>query len=48
MFNKELLADRLKDILEALERIPLRFETISLPDDFFVTKRDGNISIAFV
>ena len=34
MFNKELLADRLKDILEALERIPRRFEAISSPDDF--------------
>ena len=34
MFNKELLADHLKDILEALERIPRRFETISSPDDF--------------
>lgn len=34
MFNKESLADRLKDILEALQRIPRRFETISSPDDF--------------
>lgn len=34
MFNKELLIDRLSDILEALERIPRRFQSIFSPDDF--------------
>lgn len=34
MSSKELLADRLKDVLEALERVPRRFAGIGTPSDF--------------
>src|SRR3989304_6964112 len=34
MYDRALLAERLETVLEALERIPRRFEGISLPEDF--------------
>ncbi|MFA4910045.1 MAG: HepT-like ribonuclease domain-containing protein [Desulfobacteria bacterium] len=34
MYNRQESVDRLKDVLEALERIPRRFESIHSPDDF--------------
>jgi uncharacterized protein with HEPN domain len=34
MFDRQELNDRLKDILEVLERIPRRFESIHSPEDF--------------
>lgn len=34
MYDKAEIQDRLASILEALERIPARFRTISKPDDF--------------
>lgn len=34
MYDRQELTDRLKDALEALERIPRRFEPIRVPDDF--------------
>ncbi len=36
MFDRQDLIDRLRDVLEALERIPLRFQSIHSPDDFLV------------
>jgi hypothetical protein len=41
MSDKELLAERLKGILEALERIPRRFAGIKKPSDF--TDTDAGI-----
>ncbi len=38
MSDDGLLLDRLKQILEALERIPKRFENIALPQDFYNTE----------
>lgn len=34
MYDRQELIDRLKDVLEALERIPRRSESIHSPDDF--------------
>ena len=34
MYDAELLVDRLKTLLEALQRIPRRFAQIAAPDDF--------------
>ena len=34
MYDRALLAERLEAVLEALERIPRRFEGISHPEDF--------------
>ncbi len=34
MYDRPEFVDRLKDVLEALERIPYRFESINSPDDF--------------
>jgi uncharacterized protein with HEPN domain len=34
MFDRELLVERLETVLEALERIPRRFEGIARPEDF--------------
>jgi hypothetical protein len=34
MYDQEILVEKLKAILEALERIPRRFAHISTPDDF--------------
>jgi uncharacterized protein with HEPN domain len=34
MFDRQEFRERLEDVLEALERIPLRFESIRTPDDF--------------
>ncbi|RJP58796.1 MAG: DUF86 domain-containing protein [Deltaproteobacteria bacterium] len=34
MYDRQGLIDRLKDVLEALERIPRRSESIHSPDDF--------------
>jgi hypothetical protein len=34
MYDRALLAERLESVLEALERIPRRFESISRPEDF--------------
>lgn len=36
MFEPEELLDRLNDALEALERIPYRFESIKAPEDFMM------------
>ena len=35
MYDAELLVDRLRTLLEALERIPRRFAHIAAPDDFY-------------
>lgn len=35
MSDASLVAERLQDMLEALERIPRRFSGISAPEDFF-------------
>lgn len=37
MYDAELLVERLKTLLEALERIPRRFAGISTPEDFHST-----------
>ena len=34
MYDAELLVERLRSLLEALERIPRRFSHINTPDDF--------------
>ena len=34
MFDRQAMVERLQDVLEALERVPLRFETIGSPEDF--------------
>ena len=34
MYDAELLVDRLRTLLEAIERIPRRFAHIAAPDDF--------------
>jgi uncharacterized protein with HEPN domain len=34
MYDRQELKDRLKDMLEVLERIPRRFESIRSPEDF--------------
>jgi hypothetical protein len=34
MSERQDILDRLKDVLEALNRIPYRFESIESPDDF--------------
>ena len=36
MYDRQELLDRLKDVLEALERIPRRSESIHSADDFLV------------
>ena len=36
MYDRQGSIDRLKDVLEALERIPRRSESIHSPDDFLV------------
>jgi uncharacterized protein with HEPN domain len=38
MFDNTLLIDRLETVLDALERIPERFEPISAPIDFTLSK----------
>ncbi|MBC6420353.1 MAG: DUF86 domain-containing protein [Hormoscilla sp. SP5CHS1] len=38
MYENDVLLERLLQILEALERIPERFESISVPQDFCDTK----------
>lgn len=38
MSDDGLLLDRLTQILEALERIPRRFENITSPQDFYSTE----------
>ncbi len=38
MSDDGLLLDRLTQILEALERIPRRFENIASPQDFYSTE----------
>jgi uncharacterized protein with HEPN domain len=38
MSDDSLLLDRLTQILEALERIPRRFEDIAAPQDFYSTE----------
>jgi len=37
MYDPELLVERLKTLLEALERIPRRFADIATPDDFYAS-----------
>ncbi len=37
MYDAELLVDRLRTLLEALERIPRRFAHITAPDDFYAS-----------
>ncbi len=39
MSDDDLLLDRLTQILEALERIPRRFENIASPQDFYSTEQ---------
>ena len=34
MYDRELLVERLETVLEALERIPRRFQSMSRPEDF--------------
>lgn len=34
MYDRELLVERLETVLEALERIPRRFQGMSCPEDF--------------
>lgn len=50
MCNRELLTERLQDILEALIRIPRRFEAISSPDHFLLDEagREHLDSIAMI
>jgi len=38
MYDPEILADRLKTLLEALERIPRRFADITTPADFYASE----------
>ncbi|TAK30632.1 MAG: hypothetical protein EPO21_18985 [Chloroflexota bacterium] len=35
MYDRESLAEQLRTLLEALERIPRRFADITTPDDFY-------------
>jgi hypothetical protein len=35
MYNLEVLVEKLKTLLEALERIPRRFADIAAPSDFY-------------
>ncbi|HEY89862.1 MAG TPA: DUF86 domain-containing protein [Thermoflexia bacterium] len=37
MYDPELLVEKLKILLEALERIPRRFTSIAIPDDFYAS-----------
>ncbi len=37
MYDPELLVEKLKTLLEALERIPRRFADIATPDDFYAS-----------
>jgi uncharacterized protein with HEPN domain len=37
MYDREVLVDRLKTLLEALERIPRRFAGIRAPEDFYAS-----------
>ncbi len=37
MYDPELLAEKLKTLLEALERIPRRFADIATPGDFYAS-----------
>ena len=37
MYDSELLVDRLRTLLEALERIPRRFGDIATPGDFYAS-----------
>ena len=37
MYDSELLVDRLRTLLEALERIPRRFAGIAAPGDFYAS-----------
>jgi uncharacterized protein with HEPN domain len=50
MYDWQESIDRLKDVLEALERIPRRFESIHSPDDFMVdeTGREHLDSICMI
>lgn len=38
MYDQELLVERLETVLEALERIPRRFQGMSCPEDFHVSE----------
>ena len=38
MYDQKLLVERLKTVLEALERIPRRFQGMSHPEDFRVSE----------
>lgn len=38
MYDHSELVDRLRDVLEVLQRIPDRFESIKVPDDFIADK----------
>jgi len=52
MYDRALLAERLETVLEALERIPRRFEGISHPEDFRASaqgidrKTEGDLTTA--
>ena len=37
MYDPRLLVEKLKNLLEALERIPRRFADITTPDDFYAS-----------
>ncbi len=37
MYDADLLLEKLRTLLEALERIPRRFAEIAAPDDFYAS-----------
>lgn len=41
MYDREVLVEKLKTLLEALERIPRRFSCISEPSDFYGSDRES-------